>query len=35
VAGRSYTEQDIKNTGQIDTARALQQLDPSITVRGH
>jgi hypothetical protein len=35
VHGNSYTSQDIKNTGQIDTARALQQLDPSITVRGH
>ena len=35
VHGNSYTSQDIKNTGQIDTARALQQLDPSISVRGH
>jgi hypothetical protein len=35
VAGRSYTQQDIKNTGQTDTGRALEQLDPSITVRGH
>lgn len=34
VAGRSYSQQDIRNTGQVDTARALQQLDPSITVRG-
>ncbi|AIF47208.1 hypothetical protein HY57_07920 [Dyella japonica A8] len=35
VAGRSYTQQDIRNTGQQDTGRALEQLDPSITVRGH
>jgi len=35
VAGRTYTQQDIRNTGQLDTGRALEQLDPSITVRGH
>lgn len=35
VAGRSYTQQDIRNTGQLDTGRALEQLDPSITVSGH
>jgi hypothetical protein len=34
VAGRSYSRQDILNTGQVDTGRALEQLDPSITVRG-
>lgn len=33
VAGRSYTGQELRNTGAIDTGRALQMLDPSITVR--
>jgi hypothetical protein len=32
--GNSYSRQDILNTGQIDTGRALQQLDPSITISG-
>jgi hypothetical protein len=34
VAGRSYSQQDIQNTGQPTLGPALQQLDPSITVRG-
>lgn len=35
VAGRSYSQQDIQRTGQPDTGRALQQLDPSVQVSGH
>ncbi len=35
VHGNSYTADDIKRTGEPDTARALQMLDPSVTVRGH
>jgi len=35
VAGRSYSQQDIQNTGSPTLGPALQQLDPSITVRGH
>ncbi|TCI11453.1 hypothetical protein EZM97_19350 [Dyella soli] len=34
VHGNSYTQDDIKRTGEPNTARALQMLDPSITVRG-
>jgi hypothetical protein len=34
VAGRSYSQQDIRNTGSPTLGPALQQLDPSITVRG-
>lgn len=34
VPGRSYSQQDLRRTGQIDTSRALQQLDPSISL-GH
>lgn len=34
VAGRSYSYQDIRNTGQPTLGPALQQLDPSITVTG-
>lgn len=34
VAGRSYSGAELRQTGQIDTGRALQMLDPSIT-RGH
>lgn len=30
VSGRSYSQQDLRNTGQIDTAQALRMLDPSI-----
>ena len=32
VAGRSYSGKELRSTGQIDTGRALQMLDPSITV---
>lgn len=32
VAGRSYTAQDIRNTGSPTLGPALQQLDPSITI---
>lgn len=35
VAGRSYSQQDLRRTGEPDLGRALQKLDPSITVRGH
>jgi len=34
VAGRSYSNQDIRNTGSPTLGPALQQLDPSITVSG-
>jgi hypothetical protein len=34
VAGRSYSQQDLRNTGQPNVGPALQQLDPSITVSG-
>lgn len=34
VAGRSYSNQDIRNTGSPTVGPALQQLDPSITVSG-
>ncbi|RDJ00215.1 hypothetical protein DVT68_05240 [Dyella solisilvae] len=33
--GRSYSRQDILNTGRIDTAQALRDLDPSISTGGH
>ena len=29
--GNTYTKQDIDKTGQVDLAKALQMLDPSIT----
>jgi hypothetical protein len=35
VHGSSYSKEDIDRTGQPDTARALQMLDPRITVGGH
>lgn len=35
VAGRSYNQQDIQRTGAMDVGRALQMLDPSVTVHGH
>lgn len=34
VAGRSYSAQDLRNTGSPTLGPALQQLDPSITVGG-
>lgn len=34
VTGRSYSGAELRRTGQIDTGRALQMLDPSITL-GH
>jgi len=34
VAGRSYGSDELRNTGAIDNAHALQMLDPSIS-RGH
>jgi hypothetical protein len=30
VNGRSYSQQDLRNTGKIDNAEALRMLDPSI-----
>lgn len=35
VNGRSYTRQELLRTGEPELGRALQKLDPSITVRGH
>jgi hypothetical protein len=35
VNGRSYTQEDLLRTGEPELGRALQKLDPSITVRGH
>lgn len=32
VVGRSYSGAELRSTGQIDTARALQMLDPSIRI---
>jgi len=32
--GRSYSAEELQQTGHIDTARALQTLDPSITASG-
>jgi hypothetical protein len=33
VTGRSYSKQDLDSTGKTTIGPALQQLDPSITVR--
>ncbi|MGH8157957.1 MAG: hypothetical protein ACREPQ_07545 [Rhodanobacter sp.] len=30
VAGRSYSRQDLLNTGEMNTGQALRMLDPSI-----
>ena len=35
VAGNSYSQKDIQNTGATNIGQALQMLDPSVTVRGH
>ena len=35
VAGRSYSREDIRRTGAVDTADALRMLDPSVTMQGH
>lgn len=35
VHGSSYTGDELRRTGTNDNARALQMLDPSISVRGH
>jgi len=32
--GKEWTGQDIKRTGATDSAQALQQLDPRVTVHG-
>lgn len=34
VPGRSYSGEELRNTGAIDNAHSLQMLDPSIS-RGH
>jgi hypothetical protein len=34
VTGRSYSRQELDNTGKTTIGPALQQLDPSITVSG-
>lgn len=35
VNGRSYSQQDLQRTGEPGLGRALQKLDPRITVHGH
>ena len=35
VAGRSYSQDDLRRTGAFTTAEALDRLDPSITIHGH
>lgn len=35
VNGRSYTRQELQRTGEPELGRALQKLDPRITVHGH
>lgn len=35
VNGRSYSQQDLQRTGEPELGRALQKLDPRITVDGH
>ena len=35
VAGNSYSQEDIRRTGATDVGRALQMLDPAVTVHGH
>lgn len=35
VNGRSYSGDQLRNTGTNNNARALQMLDPSISVGGH
>lgn len=35
VSGRSYTKQEIDNTGERTLGPALQKLDPSITLHGN
>ena len=32
--GSTYNQQDIQNTGQVDAAKALAQMDPSVRI-GH
>jgi len=34
VPGSSYTQTDIQRTGELDTAKALQKLDPRLSA-GH
>lgn len=34
VPGRSYSRQDLQNTGEPTLGPALQKLDPSVTIRG-
>ena len=34
VSGRSYSHEDLERTGQTNVGRALQQLDPSVSVHG-
>jgi len=35
VAGNSYSQKDIQQTGATNIGQALQMLDPSVTVHGH
>lgn len=34
-AGRSYSKEDIANSGTASTADALRKLDPAISLGGH
>lgn len=34
VAGRSYSQEDIRRTGETNVGQALQMLDPSVRVSG-
>jgi hypothetical protein len=31
---RVYTQEELRNTGHENTARALERLDPAVTARG-
>jgi hypothetical protein len=33
AVGRSYDREDIERTGEVDIGRALERLDPSISIR--
>lgn len=36
VSGNSYSREELQRTGQLDIGRALQELDPSLTIsHGH
>ncbi len=33
AVGRSYDREDIERTGEVDIGRALERLDPSVSIR--